>query len=47
MLFERFRGNPNMGDIDTGDNRITNMVFLAGFVVTLMVVAALLMYAFL
>jgi len=47
MLLEKFRGNPEVGDIDTKDNKITNIVVAAGLVVTLMVVVILLMYAFL
>ena len=47
MFLDRFRGNPDMGDIDTKDNKITNIVFFAGFAVTLMVIIVLLMYAFL
>jgi hypothetical protein len=47
MFFERFRGKMNIGDINTNDNRITNVVFVVGVVITLMVVIGLLMYAFL
>lgn len=47
MLLERFRGNPDVGDIDSKDNKVTSIVFFVGFAVTLMVVVALLMYAFL
>ena len=47
MFLERFHGNPEIGDIDTKDNRIVNVVFFAGFVITLMVVGFLLMVYFL
>ena len=47
MFLERFRGNPNTGDIDTRDNRVLNVFFFAGVVVTLLIVVGLLMYAFL
>jgi hypothetical protein len=47
MLLERFRGKTDIGDINTKDNRITNVVFVVGVVITLMVVIGLLMYAFL
>jgi hypothetical protein len=47
MFFERFHGKADIGDINTKDNRITNAVFAVGFVITLMVVIGLLMYAFL
>jgi hypothetical protein len=47
MLFERFRGNPNTGDIDTKDNRVTNVLFFAGVIVTLVICVGILMYAFL
>ncbi len=46
MFLERYRGK-YMGDIDTKDNRILNVWFFAGAVVTLLVVVGLLMYAFL
>jgi len=44
MLLERFHGKFNVGG---KDNTVTNMVFFAGLVVTLMIVIGLLMYAFL
>ena len=47
MFLERFRGNPNMGDIDTRDNRFLNVFFFAGVVVTFVIAVGLLMYAFL
>ena len=47
MLWERFHGDPNVSDIDHKDNTVVNMIFFAGVVVTLMVVAGLLMYAIL
>jgi hypothetical protein len=47
MFLARFRGNPNVGDIDTRDNRVMNVVFFAGAVVTLVICVGLLMYAFL
>ena len=47
MLWERFHGDPNVSDIDHKDNTIVNLIFFAGVVVTLMVVAGLLMYAIL
>lgn len=47
MFLDRFHGNPNIGDLNTKDNRVTNVVFVVGVVITLMVVIGLLMYAFL
>ena len=47
MLLERFRGNPNMGDIDTRDNRFLSLFFFAGVVVTIVIAVGLLMYFFL
>lgn len=47
MFFERFYGKKDIGDINTKDNRITNVVFVVGVVITLMVVVGILMYAFL
>lgn len=47
MFLERFKGRLDIGDIDTKDNKILNIVVVVGVVVTLMVVVALLMYAFL
>lgn len=44
MFLERFHGKFDVGD---KDNRVTNIVFVVGVVVTLMVVIGLLMYAFL
>ena len=46
MFLERFHGKDVEG-INTKDNRITNIVFVVGVVITLMVVIGLLMYAFL
>ena len=46
MFFERFHGKTDIGDIDTKDNAVTNMVFFAGFIVTLLVAIMLLMYFF-
>jgi hypothetical protein len=47
MFLARFRGNPNVGDIDTRDNRVVNVLFFAGVVVTVVICVGLLMYAFL
>ena len=47
MFLERFHGKTDIGDINTKDNRVTNVVFVVGVVITLMVVIGLLMYAFL
>jgi hypothetical protein len=44
MFFEKFHGK---FDVGCKDNRITNIMFFAGLIVTLMVVIGLLMYAFL
>lgn len=44
MLLEKFHGKFDIGD---KGNRITNVVFIVGVVITLMVVVGLLMYAFL
>ena len=44
MFIERFHGKFDVGE---KDNRVTNIVFVVGVVVTLMVVTGLLMYAFL
>ena len=42
MILERFRGNPETGDIDTKDNKILNFVVLAGALVTLGIIFVLL-----
>ncbi len=47
MLWEKIHGDPKIGDIDHKDDKAVNMIFVAGVVVTLLVVVALLMYAFL
>jgi hypothetical protein len=47
MLLERFRGNPNIGDVNTRDNRVLNVLFFAGVIVTLVICVGILMYAFL
>jgi hypothetical protein len=47
MLWEKIHGDPKIGDISHEDNKVVNMIFVAGVVVTLLVVVALLMYAFL
>lgn len=47
MFLERFHGKQDIGDINTHDNRFTNVIFVVGVVITLMVVIGLLMYAFL
>ena len=47
MFLERFRGKTDIRDGITKDDRITNVVFVVGVVITLMVVIGLLMYAFL
>lgn len=47
MFWEKIHGDPRIGDIDHKDNKVVNMIFVAGVVVTLLVVVALLMYAFL
>ena len=47
MFLARFRGNPNISDINTRDNRVVNVLFFAGFVVTVVICVGLLMYAFL
>jgi hypothetical protein len=44
MFLEKFHGKFDVGG---KDNRITNIMFFAGLIVTLMVVIGLLMYAFL
>jgi hypothetical protein len=44
MLLEKFHGK---FDMRGEDNNVTNMVFFAGLVVTLVIVVGLLMYAFL
>jgi hypothetical protein len=35
MFLERFYGKKDIGDINTKDNRITNVVFVVGVVITL------------
>ena len=47
MFWEKIHGDPKIGDIGHKDNTVVNMIFVAGVVVTLLVVVALLMYAFL
>jgi hypothetical protein len=47
MLLEKFHGKMSVGGINTKDNRFTNVVFVVGVVITLMVVIGLLMFAFL
>ena len=47
MLWEKIHGDPKIGDIQHKDNTVVNMIFVAGVIVTLMVVVALLMYGFL
>ena len=47
MLWEKFHGNPKMGDISHEDKSVVNMIFFAGLVVTLMACAVFLMYWFL
>lgn len=47
MFWEKIRGDPKIGDIGHKDNKVVNMIFVAGVVVTLMACVAFLMYAFL
>jgi hypothetical protein len=47
MFWEKIHGNPKIGDIQHKDNRVVNMIFVAGVVVTLMACVAFLMYALL
>lgn len=47
MLLERFHGKKDIGDVNTKDNRIMNVVFVVGVVITLMVAIGLFMLAFL
>ena len=47
MLWERIHGDPNIGDINHKDNRIVNMIFFAGVVVTLMACVVFVMFGLL
>jgi hypothetical protein len=47
MFWEKIRGNPKIGVIQHKDNKVVNMIFVAGVVVILMACVAFLMYALL
>ena len=47
MLWEKIRGDPKTGDIGHKDNRVVNMIFFAGVVVTLLACVVFVMYGLL
>ena len=47
MLWEKIHGDPKIGDIDHKDNKVVNIIFVAGVVVTLMACVAFVMYGLL
>jgi hypothetical protein len=47
MLWEKIHGDPKIGDINHNDNRVVNMIFVAGVVVTLMACVVFVMYGLL
>jgi hypothetical protein len=47
MFWEGIRGNPKIGDIQHKGNKVVNMIFVAGVVITLMACVAFLMYGLL
>jgi hypothetical protein len=47
MLWEKIHGNPKVGDISHKDNKVVNMIFVAGVVVTLMACVVFVLYGLL
>lgn len=43
-IFNRFTGRSDVGDIDTKDNMIVNVLFFAGFAVTVIIAVWAMMY---
>ena len=46
MFWEKFRGNPKIGDISHKDNKVVNVIFAVGIVVTLVACAVFLMFQY-
>ncbi len=43
-ILNRFTGSTDTGDIDTKDNQFVNILFFAGFAVTLVIAVWMFMY---